>query len=412
MTVYTDLKHLKTNPFATEHSKPKVFIADGYGPYDNTINALKKLDLSSVAGKRVLLKPNAGRMATYDKGVTTHPQVVAAAIDVFKKNGADVYVGESPISGVNTLDAFKITGIKDIADKRGCHLIDMDERKFINVSIPNSMALKSMKVCPEIFEFDIIVSIPVMKTHMHTEATLAVKNMKGCLWRRSKVKLHMLPPVEGHKDKPIDIAISDMATILKPHLSIIDGTVCMQGLGPSAGNPCPMDIVIVSANVFAADTVAAELMDIGAKNVPHLRICAERGFGYTDLDQIDIIHENWKKLVKTFARPPVNLSLSYPNIKVYDNNSCSACQSSLYLFLKRYGKKLDNYCSEGEPLNLAIGKGNENLPDGTICIGNCVRNQEDVGEFITGCPPVASEILSAITGRHAYDTKDGHGDKE
>ena len=412
MKVHTDLKYLSKNPFISEHEKPEVFISNGNGPYNNTVEALKNIDLSSVKGKKVLLKPNAGRIATYDKGITTHPEVVAAAIDIFRESGAEVSIGESPISGVNTLEAFDVTGIKKIADARNCPLIDMDERKFITAFIPDGIALKSMKICPELFEFDIVVSIPVIKTHMHTEATLAIKNMKGCLWRRSKVKLHMLPPVEGYEDKPIDVAISDMASILKPHLSIIDGTVCMQGMGPSAGNPCPMDLVLVGADPFASDAVAAELMGIKSENIPHLRICKERGFGYTDLNKIEIHHANWKSLVKKFERPPVNLSLSYPNINVHDNNSCSACQSSLYLFLKRYGDELGDYCSEGEPLNLAIGKGNKDLPQGTICIGNCVRNQEHIGELITGCPPVASEILGAITGRHAYDTKDGYGDEE
>jgi uncharacterized protein (DUF362 family) len=412
MTTYSDLKHLSRNPFINNNQKADIFISNGNGPYQNTVEALKNIDLSVVKDKKVLLKPNAGRIATSDKGINTHPQVVAAAIDVFRKHGGDVSIGESPISGVNTMTAYDVTGIKEVADERNCTLIDMDERKFVTVSIDDGIALKSMKVCPEIFEFDIIVSIPVMKTHMHTGATLAIKNMKGCLWRRSKVKLHMLPPVEGYNDKPIDIAISDMASILKPHLSIIDGTICMQGMGPSAGKPCPMDLVLVGADPFAADAVAAELMGIGAENIPHLRICAERGFGYKDVNGINIVHQNWKNLVKVFERPPSNLSLSYPNINIHDNNSCSACQSSLYLFLKRYGCELGDYCSVKEPLNLAIGKGNKDLPAGTICIGNCVRNQEHVGEFITGCPPVASEILGAITGRHAYDTKDGTGNSE
>ena len=80
-----------------------------------------------------------------------------------------------------------------------------------------------------------------MKMHMHTGVTLAVKNMKGCLWRKSKVDLHMLPPLPGHNEKTLDIAIADMSAILRPHLSIIDGTIGMEGLGPSAGKAKQMD---------------------------------------------------------------------------------------------------------------------------------------------------------------------------
>lgn len=56
----------------------------------------------------------------------------------------------------------------------------------------------------------------IMKTHMHTKVTLGIKNMKGLLWRKEKVRFHQLQSntMEAHEFKPLDLAISDMATIL------------------------------------------------------------------------------------------------------------------------------------------------------------------------------------------------------
>jgi len=407
-----NLEHLKNNYFNTNTSRPSVYIASNKGPYSNTRTALSNIDLSPARGKKVLLKPNVGRIATLDKGITTHPDVVAAAYDAFVEAGASVAIGESPISGVNTMEAFEISGITAIAKERNCTLIDMDVRKFVNIDIPDGIALKSMKVCPEIFEFDIIVTIPVMKTHMHTGVTLGLKNMKGCLWRRSKVILHMLPVVEGIDEKPIDIAIADMSTLLRPHLSIIDGTVCMEGLGPSAGSPKPMDLVLVGADLIATDAVACELMGINAMNVPHLKLSAARQQEIIDIDSINIDLPNWRDLISKFSSPPKNLSLEYENITIFDKNSCSACQSSLYLFLKRYGKDVSGYFTDEHPLNLAIGKGVSDIPAETLCIGNCTRAHAGNGTFIPGCPPVSSEILSAITGKQSFDVKDGHADTD
>ncbi|MBL0716725.1 MAG: DUF362 domain-containing protein, partial [Desulfosarcina sp.] len=45
------------------------------------------------------------------------------------------------------------------------------------LSVPEGRAIKSIKICPEVLEYDFVVSIPVMKMHMHTGVTLAVKNM-------------------------------------------------------------------------------------------------------------------------------------------------------------------------------------------------------------------------------------------
>ncbi len=103
-------KTITKNLFELNSTLPQVYVAAGEGAYKNTINALNKIDLSPAKGKKVLLKPNAGRLASKGEGITTDPQVVAAAIDAFKQAGADVSVGESPITGVNAMKAFESTG--------------------------------------------------------------------------------------------------------------------------------------------------------------------------------------------------------------------------------------------------------------------------------------------------------------
>ncbi|NVM21387.1 MAG: DUF362 domain-containing protein [Desulfobacterales bacterium] len=399
---------LTDSPFLKLPTRPSVHVAAGDGPYANTRAALAQVDLSPSRGRRVLLKPNAGRVAPAGAGITTDPQVVAAAIDAFREDGAEVAVGESPIVGVKAQEAFDAGGITSIARERDCILIDMDARRFIKAPVPAGIAIDSLKVCPEVFEYDIVVSIPVMKMHMHTGVTLSVKNMKGCLWRRSKVELHMLPPVEGRDEKPIDIAIADMAGVLRPHLSIIDGTVGMEGLGPSAGEAKPFDVVVVGADAFAADAVACKLMGTQAQNIPHLRIGAERGYGVIDLDSIAVTPDNWRDLSSAFALPPENLSIEFPNVNVLDENSCSACQSTLLLFLKHYGNRLFDYLPSDTGVRIAIGKGHAEVPDGTLCIGNCTAPHRDHGIFIKGCPPVSSQILTAISGKPSVDSMDGH----
>jgi len=400
--------NLNDSPFQRSSIHPSVYVAAGDGPYANTRTVLAQMDLTPARGKRVLLKPNAGRIAPPGVGVTTHPQVVVAAIDAFSEAGANIAVGESPIVGVKAFEAFEAMGITSIAHERNCTLIDLDVRRFVEVQIPNGLAINSLKVCPEVLEYDVVVSIPVMKMHMHTGATLSVKNMKGCLWRRSKVGLHMLPPIEGLDEKPIDIAIADLSSVLRPHLAIIDGTVGMEGLGPGAGQAKPLGAVVVSADAFAADAVACKLMGTQAENIPHLRIGAERGYGVIDLDRIAVTPENWQNWSVSFCPPPSNLSIEYPNITVLDKNSCSACQSTLLLFLKRYRKHLFDYFPPDTNIHIAIGKGHAEVPEGTLCLGNCTIAYRSKGLFIPGCPPVSSQILTAISGKPSVDSVDGH----
>ncbi len=367
------------------------------------------MDLNRLAGKRVLLKPNAGRIARAETGVTTHPQAVAAAIDGLRDAGIEVAIGESPISGVNTMEAFEVTGIAEVAHERECPLIDMDARPFVEVEIPDGIAIRRLRVCPEVLEFDLVVSVPVIKTHMHTGVSLCIKNMKGCLWRRSKVELHMLPVVEGREDKPIDIAIADMFSVLRPGLVIVDGYVAMEGLGPSAGTPARMNIALAGFDALAVDSVACALMGLDAADIPHLRIAAEKGLGTIDLDQIRVFPDNWRDFSCSLETPPENLSFEFPGVVVHDKNSCSACQSTLLMFLRRYGHRLGDYFPAGDEVHFAIGKGNDKLPDGCICLGNCTAMHRRSHAFLPGCPPVASQILSAISGQDMEDELDGHG---
>lgn len=396
------------NPLLHVPARPTVSSAHGSGPYANTQQALQQVDLGPVRGKRVLLKPNAGRLAPPGSGITTHPDVMAAAIDAFREAGADVAVGESPIVGVDVQEAFRLAGIAQVAAERACPLIDMDRRRFVEVPVPEGRAIRSLRVCPEVLEFDFLVSVPVMKMHMHTGVTLAVKNLKGCLWRRSKVELHMLPPVEGCPHKPIDVAIADMSSVLRAHLAIVDGTVGMEGLGPSAGQPKPLDAVVVSADPFAADAVACRLMGTKAEGIPHLRIGADRGYGVIELDRIIATPEHWQDWASPFAPPPDNLTIKFPGVTVLDDRSCSACQSTLLLFLARYHDRLFDYFPSQGRVHFAIGKGHTEVPEATVCIGNCTSALRSSRIFVPGCPPVASQILAAITDRPAIDHRDGH----
>jgi len=390
--------------FSQDDALPRVFVGHGQGAYHNTRSALSHFKLEPLRGKKVLLKPNAGRCAAPGEGITTDPGVVAAAIDAFQAAGALVTVGESPITGVKAHDALEETGIAAVARERGCTLLDLDARPPVIRAVSGARVLDSIKICADVLEHDVVVSLPVMKMHMHTGVTLAIKNMKGCLWRRSKVDLHMLPAVAGCEEKPLNIAIADLSGVLRPHLAIIDGTIGMEGMGPSAGTPKALNVVVAGADPFAADAVACALMGVAPERVPYLRLGAERGYGTIDLEKIDVMPDNWRTLASAFQPAPDSIDIEFPGIEIHDRNSCSACQSTLLLFLKQYGTAILDYCPPGSTINFAIGSGHEQLADGTICLGNCTAAHRGDHRFVAGCPPVGSEILKAITGRTSLDS--------
>ena len=376
-----------------------IIVSKGKDPYQTTKKALQKTALPHLRGKKILIKPNAARLASPGEGVTTHPGVVAAAIDHLKERGVDnIAIGESCIFGVNAGEAFRMTGMQEVSEKKGVPLIDLDRGGPTEIAIPEGRLVKKIKVPAMLKEMDFVISIPVMKTHMHTGVTLSIKNMKGLLWRKQKARFHHLAEDKhsAQDAKTLDVAISEMASVLFPHLAIIDGTVGMEGMGPAYGGAKKMGVVIVGENALSADAVAARLMGLAPETVPHLRLSAEKGLGEIRLEKIPVEPRDYLKWENPFAPPPSELSLPFPDVVVHDEGSCSACLSTLVVFLQKYHMHLGGYRLEDGHVHIGIGRHLKDCPKGTIKIGNCTAHMKKRGPFVQGCPPVGSQVLDAL----------------
>ena len=376
-----------------------VIVLKGKNPYRTTKRVLETFPLPNLKGKKVLIKPNAARLASPGEGVTTHPLVVAATIDHLKEAGAkDIVIGESCIFGVNAQEAFRVTGMEEISGSRGVRLIDFDQEAPMEIRVPAGKLVKKMKVPSILKEFDFIISIPVMKTHMHTRVTLSIKNMKGILWRKEKARFHQLR--QERKDsrgfKELDIAISEMASVLLPHFAIIDGTVGMEGMGPAYGKAKKAGVIVAGGNALSADAVAARLMGFTPEKVPHLKLSAEKDLGEIRLTKIFIEPEDYLKWETPFDPPPSKLSIPFCDVVVHDEGACSGCLSTLLLFLQNYRSRLTDYRLKDRKIHVGVGRHLKGCPRGTIFIGNCTSKMKSKGPFVQGCPPVASQIVDRL----------------
>lgn len=379
-----------------------VYVSFGEDGYETTLDVLRKLpfDFSLLKTKSILVKPNAGRFVGPRLGINTSPEVIAGVLDfLLERNIGNIFVGESCILGVKPLEALEKCGIAEQARKRNIEIVDLDAEKPETVAIPRARAIKNLKVCKRALEADFIISVPVMKTHMHTQVSLGLKNMKGCLFGREKVRLHQLPDVEDlpKPAKSLDMAIADLAKILLPDLCVIDGTIGQEGLGPSAGNPVMLGAVVASLNSLAADIVAARLMGIDPQRIHHLQLALREinGRGVPQ-ERFQVFPEDYETRAVRFEPPPEKISFEFKNIRVEDVDSCSACLSSVLMFLKRYQENLADYFNEDDPLKIAIGKGICPQKEGTLLIGNCTAHRREGCVFVKGCPPVASDILRSL----------------
>jgi uncharacterized protein (DUF362 family)/Pyruvate/2-oxoacid:ferredoxin oxidoreductase delta subunit len=221
-------------------------------------------------GKKVLLKPNVCIDHPPEKGATTHPAVLGAAIGLAKDLGAGtIIVGDGPAVGVKGR-IFERTGIKAVCEQHGVELRDFNREQGRRVRLEDALALREATIAETYFEVDTVVNLPVFKTNMLFWISGALKNMKGLLVGMEKHKPHYLG---------VPQCVADLNRMVRQDLVIMDGFIGMMGDGPAAGPPANARLLIGGFDPVAVDTVAARLMEFRPTKIPMLRRAEEVSVG-------------------------------------------------------------------------------------------------------------------------------------
>ena len=155
------------------------------------------------------------------------------------------------------------------------------ERYFTEVEIPLGKELKSIKVAKAILNADKIINLPTAKSHSATGVSLGIKNLMGLIWSRD-----FLHRVNLNK------AIAELATVIKPNLTIVDATRALTSGGPGG----PGKTVILNTVIAGTDPVAVDSYTVGitqwynksftGKNVKYIVAAQELGLGEIDTNMM------------------------------------------------------------------------------------------------------------------------------
>jgi uncharacterized protein (DUF362 family) len=385
----------------------EVYVIKGTDPAAMAHGAISKAFKENAAGKSVLLKVNTGFKGPAASGLCTHPEVARGIIRFFKeKNVGRLYVGDSSIVGTDSMGALKSAGIHGVCLEEGVECVSLDDFGVREVRIPDPVMVDSLKLSTLPFQVDILVSVPVIKTHMYTGATLGIKNMKGCMYQKDKTRLHRIhrDTPDINKGKCLDYGIMDLAKVCYPDYTVADGFVAMEGFGPSGGNPVDLGVVVAGDNAVAVDLVCLRLMGMEFDSVPHINLVREnKGF---DLKDLRVHPENYMDYSRKFVLATEHdLHQSYSNPRVVDRGACSACHAAMVQFLRYHHHEY----ADAPPITVGIGRDLERedllcggRPEGgvsggrAVVVGNCTARHGRDFPFCKGCPPVASQIARTI----------------
>ncbi len=248
---------------------------------ERAINALGGAAKYIKPGMRVVLKPNLVMGLAPERAATTHPSIVAAMCDIITENGASATILDGP-GNLHTPEVlkgiYKNTGMMELAAKQGVEAnLDISITEIDN---PEAMYLKKLTVIKPLADADLVINLPKMKTHCQMIYTGAVKNLFGAIPGLLKMEYHFrMPDYDKFADTLIDIFLS-----IKPALSIMDGVVGMDGDGPTAGRPVPMNLILASEDAFALDLTASFLMGVDFSKIPVLKRASERNLFDSNID--------------------------------------------------------------------------------------------------------------------------------
>jgi uncharacterized protein (DUF362 family) len=95
--------------------------------------------------------------------------------------------------------------------------------------------------------------------------------------------------------------IADLASILRPSISVVDGIIAGEGHETSE-DPIEMNLVIAGIDPVAVDAVGAAVMDISPTDVKHLFLAEKKELGTCNLEEITILGDPIEKVKRKFHR--------------------------------------------------------------------------------------------------------------
>ncbi|MFP4362817.1 MAG: DUF362 domain-containing protein [Spirochaetia bacterium] len=243
--------------------------------------ALQITGFPDVKGKNVLIKPNLLSGAMPEKAVTTHPEILRAAIRKVKKEGAArILVGDSP-GFHNSNTAAEKAGLLEVIREEGGALWTVFE-KMTSFHSSKAKFVKEFQLAKQVEDVDIIINLPKMKNHQLMYITGAMKNLFGLVSGLSKSKYHMRFPDKDHFAE----MIADLNLMLPEVFTIMDGIVAMEGHGPGNGVPRNTGLILASPNVLAIDIAMARITGYKPEEIPTIISGLKRGTWLTDVSQI------------------------------------------------------------------------------------------------------------------------------
>ncbi len=237
-------------------------------------------------GNRVVLKPNMSFASGPDRAANTHPALVYAVAQMCLEAGADqVMIVDNPLQSPEL--CLRRAGVAEACKGLKNTYVQMftDHKFYREVKVPQGKVLDRVEVLKEVLDSQVLISLPQAKSHSNTGISMGIKGLMGLIWDRGSF----------HSRYNIDQALADLATVLRPRLTILDATRALTTGGPGGpGEVVKPNLVIAGTDPIAVDAFGVSVAPwygqrFKGRQVEHLLAASQRGLGKIDVDRLNIL---------------------------------------------------------------------------------------------------------------------------
>ena len=256
---------------------------------------------------RLLVKVNALSNSRPEKGITTNPAVFGAVLRCLREDGiCNIKYGDSPGNPLtDPKGAMKDTGLLAVGEKYGAVIGNFSEAE--SVKYKEGKKAKSFLLCKAAGEADVIFDVCKMKTHALTKITGAIKNQYGFIYGLNKAAGH----ARYTNSKTFSEMLVDLNRCLGIRLHIMDGVVAMEGNGPASGDLVNMNVILMSEDPVALDSVFSKLVFLDPEMVYPCVAGEKYGLGTMNYDNIEILTPEGeisaKEAAAKYGKPDFNV---------------------------------------------------------------------------------------------------------
>jgi len=247
------------------------------------IDLLGGIDRFVKSGDVVCIKPNLSFASNTDCGATTSPDIVKQMVQLCLNAGASrIFVVDHTIQDA-TLCVERSRIEEAIIDKKVSLVTLQQERQYYEIDVPAGTELNTIQVAKIVRDADLLINMPTAKTHSATGVSLGIKGLMGLIWDRGhlhRVNLHR--------------AIAELATVIKPGLTVVDATRALTSGGPGGpGKTVTLNKVVAGTDLVAVDSYTVGLAQWYKKSwtgnqVKYIRAAADLGLGEINTSNMQI----------------------------------------------------------------------------------------------------------------------------